>query len=166
MQRGILILLLGLTIAAMAYGGFYLLGTATPRSLQRSAQPELAWLQHEFKLSDTTLASVAQLHAGYLPRCMERCRQINGINDRLASALASATTVTPELEKLLHERAQLRAACQAEMLQHFFEVSRTMPLEQGQRYLAWARNNTCLREQTMDHLQDIHSVKTAPDRHP
>lgn len=33
-------------------------------------------------------------------------------------------------------RAALRAQCQAEMLQHFHEVSQVMPPEQGRRYLA------------------------------
>ena len=52
MRRGILILVLGVIGAAIAYGCFYLMGTATPRALMRSAQPELAWLKHEFSLSD------------------------------------------------------------------------------------------------------------------
>ena len=37
------------------------------------------------------------------------------------------------------------------MLKHFFEVSRTMPPEQGRRYLTWVQEQTCLREQTMNH---------------
>jgi len=47
----------------------------------------------------------------------------------------------------------MRADCQAEMLKHFFEVSRTMPAEQGKRYLAWVQAQTCLHEQTMNHSQ-------------
>jgi len=151
MRRGILILALGLAGAALAYRFVYLSGTTTPRAMMRSAQPELAWLKHEFNLSDTEFARVSKLHAGYLPRCMERCRRIDALNTRLSDALATASQVTPEIEKLLNERAQIRALCQTEMLKHFFEVSRTMPPEQGRRYLAWVRENTCLREQPMEH---------------
>src|ERR1039458_7466301 len=36
----------------------------------------------------------------------------------------------------LAEVAALRAKCQANMLEHFYEVSQAMPPEQGRRYLA------------------------------
>jgi hypothetical protein len=36
----------------------------------------------------------------------------------------------------LTELALLRSQCQAQMLQHFIEVSQAMPPEQGRRYLA------------------------------
>jgi|SRR6185369_6561911 len=166
MRRGLLILALGLVVAALAYCCVYLMGTATPRALMQSAQPELAWLKHEFNLSDAEFTRISQLHAGYLPRCKERCQRIDELNDTLSSTLAGATQVTPELEKLLSERAQIRASCQTEMLKHFFEVSRTMPPDQGKRYLAWVRNNTCLREQAMDHGTDKHGTRAAPAHHP
>ena len=52
MRRGMLILAVGLVGAAVAYCCVYLMGTAKPRALMRSAQPELAWLQHEFNLGN------------------------------------------------------------------------------------------------------------------
>jgi hypothetical protein len=45
----------------------------------------------------------------------------------------------------------VRTACQAEILKHFFEVSRTMPAGQGRRYLAWVQERTCLSEGLMNH---------------
>ena len=166
MRRGILILAVGVVGAVVAYCCFYLMGTATPRALMQSAQPELAWLKHEFNLGDAEFKRISELHAGYLPQCMERCRRIDELKDKLSNTLASATQVTPEIEKLLGEQAQMRATCQAEMLKHFFEVSRTMPPEQGKRYLAWVRENTCLREQAMDHGTDNHSATATPAHHP
>jgi hypothetical protein len=166
MRRGLLILALGLVGATLAYCCVYLMGTAKPRALMRSAQPELAWLKHEFNLGDAEFTRISQLHAGYLPHCMERCRRIDQLNDTLSNALATTTQVTPKIEKLLSERAQMRATCQAEMLKHFFEVSRTMPPEQGKRYLAWVRENTCLREQAMDHGLDNHAEKATPAHRP
>ena len=158
MKRGLLILALGLVGAVVAFCCVYLMGTATPRALRQSAQPELAWLKHEFNLGDSEFERISVLHAGYLPQCQERCRRVDELNDKLTNALATATQVTPDIETLLKERAQMRATCQSEMLKHFFEVSRTMPPEQGKRYLAWVRDNTCLREQAMDHGTDNHAA--------
>ena len=166
MKRGLLILGLGVVGAVVAYCWVYLMGTASPRAMMRSAQPELAWLKHEFNLSDPGFKRISELHEGYLPQCEERCRRIEEFNEALAAVLATATEVTPEIEKLLNERAQMRATCQAEMLKHFFEVSRTMPPEQGSRYLAWARENTCLREQAMDHVPGNHAEMAAPSQAP
>jgi len=161
MKRGLLILALGAVGAVLAFGCVYLMGTATPRAMMQSDQPELAWLKHEFDLGDVEFKRISELHAGYLPQCLERCRRIDELNDQLSSAVASATRVTPELEKLLGERAQMRAICQAEMLRHFFEVSHTMPPEQGKRYLAWARDNTCLHERAMNHGPANRTAKPA-----
>jgi len=166
MRRGIFILVLGLVGAALAYCCVYYMGTATPRTLMRHTQPELAWLKHEFNLGDAEFARISELHAGYLPQCKERCRRIDELSDNLASALAAANQVTSDIERLLKQRADVRAACQAEMLKHFFEVSRTMPREQGTRYLAWVRENTCLREQTMDHGAGHHAEPAAPAQQP
>ena len=166
MKRGLLILALGVAGAVVAYCCVYLMGTARPRAMMQSSQPELAWLKHEFNLGDAEFKRISELHAGYLPQCKERCLRIDELNNKLTEVLTSATQVTPEIEKLLNERAQMRATCQAEMLKHFFEVSRTMPTEQGKRYLAWARDNTCLREQAMDHGADNHAATTAPAQHP
>jgi hypothetical protein len=166
MRRGVLILTFGLVVGALAYCGVYLLGTARPRALMQSAQPELAWLKHEFNLSDAEFARVSQLHAGYLPQCKVRCLRIDELNDKLSQALAEAKDLTPEIEAFLKERAHMRALCQTEMLRHFFEVSRTMPPEQGRRYLAWVRENTCLREPAMEHGADTHAAATAPASQP
>lgn len=166
MRHGLLILALGLVGAAIAYSCVFLVGTATPRALMRSAQPELAWLKHEFNLGEAEFQRISQLHAGYLPQCKERCRRIEELNTQLSSTLSTAAQVTPELAKMLSERAQLRATCQTEMLEHFFEVSRTMPSEQGRRYLAWARENTCLRERVMDHGADNYAATKNPVHQP
>lgn len=151
MRRGFLILGLGLIAALIAYSGFYLAGTAGLREWRESRQPELAWLKQEFKLSDAEFVRLSQLHEAYLPQCRERCRVIRQMNDKLGQLLATTSDVTPAVESALADRAKMRSECQAEMLKHFFEVSRAMPPEQGRRYLAWVQEQTCLREQTMNH---------------
>jgi len=70
------------------------------------------------------------------------CRRIDAKNGELKTLLSNTNTLTPEIETKLSETAQLRAQCQRSMLKHFFEVSRTMPPEQGRRYLEWVQEKT------------------------
>jgi hypothetical protein len=165
MKRGISILFFGLLVAVLGYCSTYFIGTAKPRGLMQSSQPELEWLKAEFGLNEADFKRISELHESYLPQCLERCRKINALNDDLSKALSAAREMTPELEWFLQERAQLRANCQSEMLKHFFEVSRTMPREQGERYLAWVREHTCLREPGMSHDAGDRT-RTAPGHHP
>ncbi len=150
MRKAALILLLGICLGTVAFSGFYYLGTSGTREMLKQSEPELAWLKHEFNLSDAEYARVAALHDQYLPGCAERCRVIEAQNARLREMLAANQAVTPELQNLLAERAKTRAQCEAEMLKHFHEVSRAMPPEQGRRYLAWVQEQTVLRAQPME----------------
>ena len=144
MTRGASIFTLGLVGAAVAYGAVYFASTSSARSLQRSERPELAWLQQEFQLNDAEFKRVSELHSAYLPQCGEMCRQVDAQNQKLQKLLANSTTVTPEIDAALAEAARLRTDCQRAMLQHFLEVSRTMPPEQGQRYFAWVQQRVFL----------------------
>ncbi|MBI3875554.1 MAG: hypothetical protein HY300_06260 [Verrucomicrobia bacterium] len=136
--------------AVLAYATFYLAGTAPQREWLGSNQPELAWLKHEFNLNDSEFARISRLHETYVPECKIRCKPIEKLNIELSRKISATTELTPEIEAMLAERARLRAVCQTEMLRHFFEVSRTMPPEEGRRYLAWVQKQTCINEQTMN----------------
>ena len=151
MKRLLIILIGGLLVGCAAYCVFYFPSAAAHRKMLEGKSPELLWLQKEFNLTDAELARITQLHEAYLPQCKARCEHIEEVNHKLTKTISSASQMTPEIEKLLAERAKLRAECQAEMLNHFFEVSRTMPAEQGRRYLAWVRERTCLDEGAMNH---------------
>ncbi len=148
-----MILGLGVMAAVASYYCIYLAGTTAPRSWRQSQQPELLWLKQEFKLSDVEFVHVVQLHQAYLPQCRERCDRIKAMNGELEKLLANSSGVTPAVENALAERAKMRSECQTAMLKHFFEVSRTMPPEQGRRYLTWVQEQTCLREQMMNHAE-------------
>jgi hypothetical protein len=149
MKRGVAILVFGLIAATAAYSCIYLTCTASARNMQRSDKPELAWLKEEFKLSDAEFKRVSELHTAYLPHCKEMCRQIDAQNLRLKELLAATNQVTAEIETALTESSRLRSECQREMLKHFYEVSRTMPPEQGRRYLAWVQGRTFLSDYGM-----------------
>ncbi len=145
MKRSVLILIGGLVLGALAYAGMYRAGTADSccRSDDCKA-PELAWLKQEFHLTEPEFTRVSQLHEQYLAGCAERCHQIDLKNQELANLLAQTNKVTPQIQQALADAAQLRAQCQSKMLQHFYEVSRTMPAEQGKRYLDWVQSRTLL----------------------
>jgi hypothetical protein len=144
MKRGLLILMLGLVVAAAAYGCMYSTCMSSARSLEKSERPELAWLKEEFHLSDAEFKRVSGLHAAYLPQCRAMCEKIDTQNAQLEKLLDSATNTTPEIDAALAEAAQLRSGCQRMMLRHFFQVSQTMPPEQGRRYLAWVKEKVFL----------------------
>jgi Spy/CpxP family protein refolding chaperone len=146
MKRPSLIALAGILVAIAAYCGFYYAGTADTRKLVASPEPELAWLKSEFHLSDAEFARISQMHEQYLAGCAERCRQIDEKNAELKRLLASTNAVTPQIQAVLADAARLRAECQRQMLEHFYAVSRTMPPEQGQRYLAWVQDRTILAD--------------------
>ena len=144
MKRTWLILAAGLLLAVVSYGAFYFGATARDRCLLNDQAPELAWLKQEYNLSDAEFKRVVELHSAYEPRCAEMCRRIATKEAELRDLLAHSTSVTPEIARKLSEAAEIRAECQSNMLNHFYEVSRTMPPEQGRRYLAWVQENTFL----------------------
>ena len=146
MKRSWIILVSGFALALLAYFGFYFIGSAHYHSIEHADEPELAWLKKEFHINDAEFARICQMHESYLSGCAERCRRIDEKNEQLKLLLASTNNVTPEIEKILTEAAQLRADCQKKMLAHFYDVSRTMPPEQGRRYLTWVQEQTILSD--------------------
>ncbi len=146
MKRGLAILVAGLALAVLAYFGLYFACTVHCRVMARSPEPELAWLKEEFHLSDAEFERISQMHDSYLTGCAQRCQLINEKNKALKVLLAATNTITQQIQNTLAEAAQLRAECQAKMLQHFYEVSRTMPPEQGKRYLEWVQAQTILSD--------------------
>ena len=144
MKKGVIILVIGLLAAVAAYGCIYFACTSSARTLQQSDTPELAWLKEEFKLSDAEFKRVSELHAAYLPQCRDMCREIDAHNVKLQVLLSGATNMTSEITSALTESSRLRSECQTMMLRHFFQVSQTMPPEEGRRYLAWVKEKAFL----------------------
>ena len=145
------ILVSGLLACAAACGAVYLASTSPIRELKNHPAPELAWLREEFKLNDVDFKKVCELHYAYLPQCKELCARIAEKNARMRALMETSTNVTPEIQAALSEAAQLRAQCRSQMLNHFFQVSRTMPPAEGQRYLAWIRSQTLWSDGGMNH---------------
>jgi hypothetical protein len=134
MNRSLVILLGALVLAAAVFAGSYFVSQRAC-VMTRSAD-DLSWLRDEFHLSDAEIVRVRQLHEGYMPQCAKMCALIAAKSTEVQTALGSGTNVTAEAQRKLTELGELRAQCQAQMIQHFVTVSQAMPPEQGQRYLA------------------------------
>ena len=153
MNRSLVILLGALALAAAVFAGSYF--TAQRATVMCCTKPadDLSWLRDEFHLSDTEMTRIRELHEGYLPQCAEMCAKIAAKKNELESILGGSTNLTAEAQSKLNEIAELRAQCQAQMLQHFVTVSQAMPPEQGRRYLAEMQQLTLgtneLMEQSM-----------------
>jgi hypothetical protein len=146
MKRSLVILVAGVGVAVLGYCGIYYAGTARYCCPEPGKAPELAWLKQEFHLGDAEFARISEMHEQYLRGCAERCHRIDIKNEELARLLAATNSITPEIEKALGDSALLRAECQKKMLEHFYQVSQTMPPEQGKRYLAWVQSKTVLSD--------------------
>jgi hypothetical protein len=136
MRRPLVILFGVLAVGAAVFGGSFLVARQCCVKQMAASADDLDWLRHEFQLDDAEMARVRALHEGYMPKCADMCARIAAKKNELESALAGSTNVNASVEKTLAELGELRAQCQAQMLQHFVEVSQAMPPEQGRRYLA------------------------------
>ena len=136
MNRSLVILLGALVLCATLLGGSYAVSRHVCQRCMSKSVSDLDWLQQEFHLSNAEMARIQKLHEGYLPKCAEMCAEIAAKKTELETALSGSTNANQVAQQKLAELAALRAQCQAQMLQHFNEVSQTMPPEQGRRYLA------------------------------
>ena len=136
MNRSLLILLGALALSAAVFAGSYFTSQRLCVMTMSRSVDDLSWLRDEFHLSDTEMTRVRQLHEGYKPQCAKMCLLIAAKNAEVQAALGNGTNITAGVQKKLTELAMLRAQCQAQMLQHFIDVSQTMPPAEGRRYLA------------------------------
>ena len=144
MRRAFLLMVAVVTVAGGVFAAGRFAASRMRVAQARSQTDDLAWLRTEFGLSEAEIAKVRTLHEAYLPECDRMCARIATANRELASVLAASTNVTPVVLDKLSAVAVLRADCQAQMLRHFYEVSRSMPSEQGRRYLQVMTQKTCL----------------------
>ena len=155
MKKPLLVMVTGLLLAIVAYGGLFIARTAGGHS---EAPSELLWLRQEFGLSDQEFARIRDLHEGYLPECARMCAQIDDANKELESLVLDSDKVTPQITDKLAEISRIRQECQTQMLRHFYAVSQAMSPEQGRRYMAEMQKLTSLSNMR-DHSD------SAPSKH-
>jgi len=161
MKRSLIIVIATLLAAGALFGSSYFMSKSVCSACSAHSTDDLEWLRQEFHLSDADLAHVRALHNGYMPNCARMCAQIEAKKQELDKVLAGATNISALAKQKLTELAVLRSQCQAQMLEHFIEVSQTMPPEQGRRYLSEMERLTIgaheQTEETMsDHAGNVH----------
>jgi len=155
MNRSLVILLAALVLGAALFGGSYAVSRRVCQNCMAKSVGDLDWLQQEFHLDDAEMARIQKLHEGYLPKCAEMCAKIAAKKSEIKAVLNGSTNINPAAQQKLAELAALRAQCQAQMLQHFTEVSQTMPPQQGRRYLAEMQRLTLgLHEKTESSMSE------------
>lgn len=161
MKRPLLILIIAVLAGSALFASSYFMSRRVCEACGTKSTDNLEWLRQEFHLSDADMTRMRELHNTYMPKCADMCAQIAAKKLELNEALVGATNITDVAKQKLTEIAVLRAQCQAQMLQHFIEVSQAMPPEQGRRYLAEMERLTVgaheQTEQTMsDHADHAH----------
>jgi hypothetical protein len=164
MKRPLIIVICMLLAGGALFASSYLLGRHVCVACSARQNDNLDWLRQEFHLSDADMTRIYALHDGYMPKCADMCGRIAAKKQELDEALASATNVTATAKQKLAELAVLRSQCQAQMLEHFIEVSREMPPEEGRRYLEEMERLTIgsheQTEETMtDHAGHVHGER-------
>jgi hypothetical protein len=157
MRRPLFILIGLLAVAAAVFAGSFFMSRQICMKETSNSADDLDWLRQEFHLGDAEMARVRELHDGYLPKCAEMCGRIAEKKNELDAALAGTNNVSGDAQKKLTELGELRAQCQAQMLQHFVEVSRAMPSEQGRRYLAEMRRLTLGSHEQIEQSMSEHA---------
>jgi hypothetical protein len=142
MKRASFIIATGVLLAIVGFACTYIFAASSAHSITRSSSPELAWLRQEYCLNDEQYNRVYQLYTDYHPKCVEMCREIDAQNAHLKVLLSTTNVVTPEIRQALADQSRLRANCEANMLNYFYQVSQAMPPDQGKRYLAWIQKET------------------------
>jgi hypothetical protein len=166
MNRSLLILLGALALGTAVFAGSYFTSQRVCMSTMNHSVDGLSWLRDEFHLSDAEMTRIRRLHEGYQPECARMCALIVAKDAEVQAALGEGTNVTAEAQKKLIELGELRAQCQAKMLEHFIAVSRTMPPQEGQRYLAVMKQVTLGdHKQTGQTMPGDMSGDTGHDQH-
>jgi len=157
MNRSLIVVLGALTLSAAVFAGSYFIGQRAGVIFCANPADDLSWLRTEFHLNDAEMARVRQLHESYLPQCAKMCALIAAKNAEVQAALGSGTNVTAEAKQKLTELGELRARCQAQMIQHFVTVSQAMPPEQGRRYLAEMKKLTLGSHEEIEQSMSDHN---------
>jgi hypothetical protein len=155
MNRSLVILLGALALGAAVFAGSYFVSQRA--CLMTRSADDLSWLRNEFHLTDAEMSRVRQLHEGYMPQCAKMCALIAAKKGEVQAALGNGTNVTVEVKNKLTELGELRAQCQAQMIQHFVTVSQAMPPEQGQRYLAEMKKVTLGSHEEIEQSMSDHT---------
>ena len=142
MFRSLIIVLGALALGAGLFMGSFVASRHVCRACVAEPSGSLNWLQGQYHLNNEQMQRIQQLHNNYLSQCDRMCRMIADKQQEVATALNNATNINSVAQQKLDDLEACRIQCQSQMLQYFINVSRAMPPDQGQRYLAEMERKT------------------------
>lgn len=134
MRKSWLILFIAF-LGVASYAVAYFSRTEKAYFLLHHEQSSLVWLKEEFQLTDTQFEKIKKLHAAYVPRCEEMCRNVRESRQQLDEAVRASNGLSPEVTTALEHLNAVRSQCEIEMLGHIYAVSQNMNPDQGKRFL-------------------------------
>jgi small-conductance mechanosensitive channel len=158
MNRSFAILLGALALGAAIFGASFFTARHTMAMCCEKPADDLNWLRLEFHLDDADMSRIREMHEGYQPKCAAMCAKIAAAKNELDKMVGSSTNLSFEAQAKLKEIADLRAQCQAQMLEHFVAVSQAMPPEQGRRYLAEMKKLTLGKHEEIERSMSVDPV--------
>jgi hypothetical protein len=135
MKRPIFIIFAILAVTVFTYVFCYQLTThETRRMMAADTGNGIAWLHHEFSLTEEQTRNITILQQAHEPRCIELCSRIANANIRILTLLRETSAMTPELEAAMTEASRLQDACRASTVAQILAISACMSPEQATRY--------------------------------
>jgi Spy/CpxP family protein refolding chaperone len=141
MKRGLLIFFVALFVGAVSFIAARKQccctideGTTTTHD-GGTMLPELAWLRHELKLTDTQFEKVREMHLAYRPICEELCMKVAASRRKVQVLAKVGNNISPEVEAALQEQATVQVECQKAMLKHLHSTAAVMAPDQARQYL-------------------------------
>ena len=135
MQRGILILVFGLLLAATTFCGYRYFACRDAMELFAGKNVELEWLRREFELNEEEFFRIAALHEEYSPKCDALCAAVVEANEKLATAIDTNRGMTPEVTAALRNAFEVEHECRRALLDHIYSVSSVMKPGAAERYM-------------------------------
>ena len=136
MKRGAIVLCLAVFLGFLSFVVGYWWCGGRSHHLEMHTHRELAWLEHEFRLTPEQAARIAEIHHGFLPVCDDLCMKIAAASGKISDMIATNRMITPEIESAIQEAARIHLQSRMAVLEHIFEISREMSPEQSGRYLS------------------------------
>ena len=116
----------------------------------------LAWVRHEFGLSEEKFAKVKALHEAYELVCADHCIAIANSRTEL-KRLDAAQAAPADIAAAAAEAKAVDARCIASTEAHIKEVAALIGGEEGRRYLSIVRPRVVMFDHTGPATLDLHA---------
>ena len=134
MKNSLVILMVGIAIAAISFGWGYRVAGHQHRHHETGHLQDAAWLERELSLSANTVRALEQLALGFNERLSAYCDVHCQARAELAALLWTADWQPDVEQRLLQQMADQQRRTDAAMLEHIRQVHTTLPAGKQEVY--------------------------------